>query len=60
MSQTLPIGAVLRERYEIIDLVGQGGMGAVYKANDQRLRGRICAEGPDLTNRVVPATNAIE
>ncbi len=43
MSQALLIGMVLRERYEIIDLVGQGGMGAVYKAEDLRLRGRICA-----------------
>lgn len=43
MSQTLPVGTVLRDRYEIIDLVGQGGMGAVYKAEDRRLRGRICA-----------------
>ena len=43
MSQTLPVGAILRDRYEIIDLVGQGGMGAVYKAEDLRLRGRICA-----------------
>ena len=33
----------MRDRYEIIDLVGQGGMGAVYKAEDMRLRGRICA-----------------
>jgi serine/threonine-protein kinase len=43
MSQPLPIGTILRERYEVIDLVGQGGMGAVYKAEDLRLRGRICA-----------------
>ncbi len=43
MSQILQIGSVLRDRYEIIDLVGQGGMGAVYKADDMRLRGRICA-----------------
>lgn len=43
MSQILQIGSVLRDRYEIIDLVGQGGMGAVYKADDLRLRGRICA-----------------
>lgn len=43
MSQTLPVGTLLRDRYEIVDLVGQGGMGAVYKADDRRLRGRICA-----------------
>lgn len=43
MSQILQIGSVLRERYQIVDLVGQGGMGAVYKAEDLRLRGRICA-----------------
>lgn len=43
MSQILTIGTILRDRYEIIDLVGQGGMGAVYKAEDLRLRGRICA-----------------
>jgi serine/threonine-protein kinase len=43
MSQILPVGTILRDRYEVIDLVGQGGMGAVYKAEDLRLRGRICA-----------------
>ena len=54
MSQTLPVGAVLRERYEIIDLVGQGGMGAVYKANDSRLRGRVCAVKEVLPDLVSP------
>ncbi len=43
MAQTLLVGAVLRDRYVITDLVGQGGMGAVYKADDLRLRGRVCA-----------------
>ena len=43
MQHILEPGALLRNRYEILDLVGQGGMGAVYRATDRRLEGRICA-----------------
>src|SRR5215831_3160998 len=36
-APTLPPGTMLAGRYQIVDLIGLGGMGAVYKAFDRQL-----------------------
>ena len=43
MTKLLASETILIERYKIISPIGQGGMGAVYRAADLLLPGRICA-----------------
>ncbi|NJN15708.1 MAG: protein kinase [Oscillochloris sp.] len=37
----LEAGALVHQRYQIVRLIGRGGMGAVYEAIDQRLRNTV-------------------
>ena len=43
MPTPLRAGEVLRERYKIKRIIGLGGMGSIYLADDLRLDGRLCA-----------------
>ena len=54
MPQSLLNGEVLRDRYEIRELIGQGGSGSIYLAEDTRLEGRLCALKEVEHNRTLP------
>lgn len=43
MPLPLKNGELLRGRYKIKRIIGQGGMGSIYLAEDTRLVGRLCA-----------------
>ncbi len=55
MPIPLKAGDVLRGRYKIRRIIGQGGMGSIYLADDLRLEGRLCALKEVENDRTLPA-----
>ncbi len=55
MLPPLQLGEVLRGRYKILAHIGQGGMGCIYRAQDLRLEGRLCAIKEVQGDPVLPA-----
>src|SRR5512139_3683720 len=55
MPTPLKAGEVLRGRYKIRRIIGQGGMGSIYLADDLRLEGRLCALKEVEHDRTLPA-----
>jgi serine/threonine-protein kinase len=47
-------GTVLRNRYQVKKIIGQGGMGCIYLADDLRLEGRLCAVKEVEYDRALP------
>jgi eukaryotic-like serine/threonine-protein kinase len=43
MAGPVAAGQLLRDRYLIRQIIGRGGMGSIYLAEDNRLPGRLCA-----------------
>jgi serine/threonine-protein kinase len=54
MPTPLKTGEVLRNRYKIRRIIGHGGMGSIYLADDLRLEGRQCALKEVEHDRTLP------
>ncbi|MHC5827428.1 MAG: serine/threonine protein kinase, partial [Nostoc sp.] len=55
MQPPITVGTVLQNRYRIIQILGQGGFGRTYLAEDQRRFNELCA----IKELISKATSAL-
>jgi serine/threonine-protein kinase len=60
MPVPIKTGTVLRNRYQVKKIIGQGGMGCIYLAEDLRLEGRLCAVKEVEYDRALPEEMLLE
>jgi eukaryotic-like serine/threonine-protein kinase len=54
MPVPIKAGTVLHSRYQVTQIIGQGGMGCIYLSEDLRLEGRLCAVKEVEYDRALP------
>jgi eukaryotic-like serine/threonine-protein kinase len=54
MPVPIQTGTVLHNRYQVNEIIGQGGMGCIYLCADLRLEGRMCAVKEVEYDRALP------
>src|SRR3954464_10337017 len=59
IPEELQLGTLIGRKYELFDLIGQGGMGIVYRALD-RLTGQIVALKQVIVPQKQLLTNSLE
>ena len=59
LTTKLPAGPTLHQRYRLLHLIGQGGMGAIYVAQDTQLGDRLVAV-KEMSMSHLPLPQAVE